>query len=98
PEENDDEDPEKDPVDYPVDRGDDSDDENESSEDDEVDIEVNDDEEEEQAAHADSAVVALPAADQAQSAKETEPFKTDESAATPPQHLAYRVTARISIP
>ncbi|GKE84348.1 hypothetical protein Tco_1558090, partial [Tanacetum coccineum] len=102
PEENDDEDPEEDPVDYPVDGGDDGDDEDESSEDDEdddeVDIEVNDDEEEEHSAHADSAVVALPAADQAPSAKETEPFKTDESAATPPPHPAYRVTARISIP
>ncbi|GJY92093.1 hypothetical protein Tco_0507875 [Tanacetum coccineum] len=28
---------------------------------------------------------------------ETEPFETDESAATPPPHPAYRVTARISI-
>ncbi|GJR13450.1 hypothetical protein Tco_0796102 [Tanacetum coccineum] len=28
---------------------------------------------------------------------ETKPFKTDESAATPPPHPAYRVTARISI-
>ncbi|GKD61925.1 putative reverse transcriptase domain-containing protein [Tanacetum coccineum] len=33
----------------------------------------------------------------APSAEETEPFKTDESAATPPPHPAYRVTARISI-
>ncbi|GJS36484.1 reverse transcriptase domain-containing protein [Tanacetum coccineum] len=32
------------------------------------------------------------------SAEETEPFETDESAATPPPHPAYRVTARISIP
>ncbi|GJS92542.1 hypothetical protein Tco_0799510 [Tanacetum coccineum] len=30
-------------------------------------------------------------------AEETEPFKTDESAATPPPHPAYWVTARISI-
>ncbi|GJR92005.1 hypothetical protein Tco_0216016 [Tanacetum coccineum] len=35
---------------------------------------------------ADSVVVALPAADQAPSIEETEPFKTDESAATPPPH------------
>nr|GFB69148.1 hypothetical protein [Tanacetum cinerariifolium] len=28
---------------------------------------------------------------------ETEPFETDESAATPPPHPAYRITARISI-
>nr|GFC60711.1 hypothetical protein [Tanacetum cinerariifolium] len=32
------------------------------------------------------------------SAKETEPFETDESAATPPPHPAYRRTASISIP
>ncbi|GKC42600.1 hypothetical protein Tco_1060322, partial [Tanacetum coccineum] len=79
-----------------------SDDEDESSEDDEdddVDIEDDDDEEdEEHPATADSAAVALPAADQAPSAEETEPFETDESAATPPPHPAYRVTARISIP
>ncbi|GKB13358.1 hypothetical protein Tco_0847281 [Tanacetum coccineum] len=49
-------------------------------------------------APADSTGVTLPAADQAPSAKETEPFETDESAATPPPHPAYRVTARISIP
>nr|GFC24594.1 hypothetical protein [Tanacetum cinerariifolium] len=32
------------------------------------------------------------------SAEETEPFKSDESAATPLPHPAYRMTARISIP
>ncbi|GJY83344.1 hypothetical protein Tco_0496720 [Tanacetum coccineum] len=36
--------------------------------------------------------------DQAPSAEETKPFEADESAATPPPHPAYRVTARISIP
>nr|GFC66594.1 hypothetical protein [Tanacetum cinerariifolium] len=46
----------------------------------------------------DSVVVAPTAADQAPSAEETEPFKSDESAATPPPHPAYRTTARISIP
>ncbi|GJY41901.1 hypothetical protein Tco_0429171, partial [Tanacetum coccineum] len=101
PEEDDDKDPEEDPVDYPADRGDDGDDEDESSEDDEdddVDIEADDDkEEEEHPAPANSTAVALPAADQAPSAEETEPFETDESAATPPPHPAYRVTARISI-
>ncbi|GJW33971.1 hypothetical protein Tco_0054003 [Tanacetum coccineum] len=102
PEDDDDKDPEEDPVDYPADGGDDGDDEDESSEDDEdddeVDIEADDDEEEEEhPAPADSVVVALPAADQAPSAEETEPFETDESAATPPPHPAYRVTARISI-
>nr|GEX31401.1 putative reverse transcriptase domain-containing protein [Tanacetum cinerariifolium] len=34
----------------------------------------------------------------APSAEETEPFETDESAATPPPHPAYRMIARISIP
>ncbi|GJR10524.1 hypothetical protein Tco_0793176 [Tanacetum coccineum] len=103
PKEDDDEDPEEDLVDYPVDGGDDDDDGDESSEDDEdddeVDIEADDDEEdEEHRAPADSAVVALPAADQAPSAEETEPFETYESAATPPPYPAYRMTARISIP
>ncbi|GKD25551.1 hypothetical protein Tco_1231765, partial [Tanacetum coccineum] len=37
------------------------------------------------------------AVDQAPYAEETEPFETDEYAATPPPHPAYRVTARISI-
>ncbi|GKD98393.1 hypothetical protein Tco_1382290 [Tanacetum coccineum] len=95
-------DPEEDPVDYPADGGDDGDDEDESSEDDkddDVDIEADDDEEEEEhPAHADSIAVALPTIDQAPSAEETEPFEIDESAATPPPHPAYRVTARISIP
>ncbi|GJU85453.1 hypothetical protein Tco_1292999 [Tanacetum coccineum] len=36
--------------------------------------------------------------EEAPSAEETEPFETDEFAATPPPHPAYRVTARISIP
>ncbi|GJX55380.1 hypothetical protein Tco_0285277 [Tanacetum coccineum] len=102
PEEDDDEDPEEDPVDYSADGGDDKDDEDEPSKedkDDDVDMEANGDEEkEEHLAPADSVVVALPATDQAPSAEETEPFETDESAAIPPPHLAYRVTARISIP
>ncbi|GJZ12465.1 hypothetical protein Tco_0547695 [Tanacetum coccineum] len=102
PEEDDDEDPEEDPVDYPADGGDDGDDEDEPSkedEDDDVDMEADEDEEEEEhPAPADSVVVALPAADQAPSKEETEPFETDESAATPPPHPAYRMTARISIP
>ncbi|GJZ18170.1 hypothetical protein Tco_0554293 [Tanacetum coccineum] len=101
PEEDDDEDHEEDPADYPVDGGDDGDGEDEPSDDDEdeeVDIEADDEEEEEHLALADSTVVALPAIDQAPSTEETEPFETDESAATPPPHPAYRVTARISIP
>nr|GFB81514.1 hypothetical protein [Tanacetum cinerariifolium] len=57
-----------------------------------------DEEEEEHPAPADSVVVAPTAVDQAPFAEETEPFETDESAATPPPHPAYRTTARISIP
>nr|GFA71335.1 hypothetical protein [Tanacetum cinerariifolium] len=102
PEDDDDEDLKKDPVDYPADEGDENDDEEESSEDDEdddMDIEVDEEEEEEEhPASADSVVVASTAADQAPSTKETEPFETDESAATPPPHPAYRMIAKISIP
>ncbi|GJW87141.1 reverse transcriptase domain-containing protein, partial [Tanacetum coccineum] len=65
--------------------------------DEEVDIKADDEEEEEHPAPADSTDVALPVVDQAPSAKETELFETDESAATPPPHPAYRITARISI-
>nr|GFC07983.1 hypothetical protein [Tanacetum cinerariifolium] len=78
----------------------DGDDEEESSEDDEDDdMDVKADEEEEEEEHpapADSVVVASSAADQGPSAEETKPFETDESAATPPPHPAYRMTARIS--
>nr|GFD29950.1 hypothetical protein [Tanacetum cinerariifolium] len=62
--------------------GDDGDDEEESSEDeedDEMDVEADEEEEEEHPAPADSVVVSLTAADQAPSAKETEPFEMDES-------------------
>nr|GFB12350.1 hypothetical protein [Tanacetum cinerariifolium] len=96
----DDEDPEEDPVDYPADGGDDGDDEEESSkddEDDEMDIEANEEEKEEHPAPTDSVVVAPTAADQAPSTEETEPFETDESAATPPPHPVYHTTARIFI-
>ncbi|GKG65856.1 hypothetical protein Tco_0689047, partial [Tanacetum coccineum] len=59
-----------------------------------MDIKADDDEEEEEEhlAPVDSVVVALPVTDQALSAEETESFETDESAATPPPHPAYRVT------
>ncbi|GKF84767.1 hypothetical protein Tco_0249665, partial [Tanacetum coccineum] len=100
PEEDEDEDPEEDPADYPTDGGDDGNDEDEpydEDEDEEVDIEADDKEEEDHPASVDSTIVALPAVDQAPSAEETEPFETDESAAIPPPHPAYRVTARISI-
>nr|GEX70842.1 reverse transcriptase domain-containing protein [Tanacetum cinerariifolium] len=59
--------------------------------------EPGDEEEDEYLAPADSTVVALPAIDHAPSAEETEPFKIDESAATPPPHPAYNVTVRMSI-
>ncbi|GJS01387.1 hypothetical protein Tco_0317895 [Tanacetum coccineum] len=100
-EEDDDEDPKEDPVNYPADEGDDGDDKDEPSDDDEdeeVDIETDDEEEEEHPAPADSTIVALPTIDQAPSVEETEPFETDDSAATSPPHPAYCVTARISIP
>ncbi|GJZ32753.1 hypothetical protein Tco_0578189 [Tanacetum coccineum] len=111
PEEDDDEDPEEDPIDYPADGGDDGDDEmdieededddmdieaDEEDEDDEMDVEVDEEAEEEHPAPAYPVVVALPAT--APSAEETEPFETDESAATPPPHPAYHMTARITIP
>ncbi|GKD92931.1 hypothetical protein Tco_1372768 [Tanacetum coccineum] len=66
-------------------------------EDDDVDIKGDEEEEEEHPAPADSTAVALPATDHAPSTEETKPFETDDSAATPPPHLAYRVIARISI-
>nr|GEV92509.1 hypothetical protein [Tanacetum cinerariifolium] len=92
-------DPEEDPVDYPADGGDEGDDEDESSDDDEDDdIDIKGDkEEDEYLALADSTTVALPAIDHASSAEETEPFKTDESTATPSPHHAYCFTARMSI-
>ncbi|GJY76557.1 hypothetical protein Tco_0481673, partial [Tanacetum coccineum] len=97
-EEDDDEDPEEDPTDYPADGGDDGDDEDESSDDDkDDDVDIEGDEEEKHPTPIDSTAVALPAVDQASSTEETQPFKTDESAATPPPHPSYRVTARISI-
>ncbi|GJX10174.1 hypothetical protein Tco_0200033 [Tanacetum coccineum] len=73
-----------------------SDPEADPEEDDEMDVEIDEEAEEEHSAPAYPVVVALPAT--APSAEETEPFETDESAATPPPHPAYRMTARISIP
>nr|GFC98134.1 hypothetical protein [Tanacetum cinerariifolium] len=71
----------------------------EDEEDDEMDVEAYEEEEEEEhPAPADSVFVAPTAADQAPSTEEMNPFETDESAATPPPHPAYRTTARISIP
>ncbi|GJV48569.1 putative reverse transcriptase domain-containing protein [Tanacetum coccineum] len=111
PEEDDDEDPEEDPIDYPADGGDDGDDEmdieededddmdieaDEEDEDDEMDVEVDEEAEEEHPAPAYPVVVALPAT--APSAEETEPFETDESAATPPPHPVARLLAISSPP
>ncbi|GKC55964.1 hypothetical protein Tco_1083562, partial [Tanacetum coccineum] len=92
PEEDPEEDSEDGQVDYPTDGGDDDDDD--SSDDGEEEEEA-EDEEEEHLAPADSVVA--PVADHVPSSEETEPFETDESAATPPSPLAYRTTARISI-
>ncbi|GKF85755.1 hypothetical protein Tco_0253582, partial [Tanacetum coccineum] len=98
PKEDDNEDPEEDPADYPTDGGGDGDDEDESFNDDkDEDVDIEGDEEEEHPAPANSTAVALPVVDHALSAEETEPFETDESAAKPPPHPAYWVTARISI-
>ncbi|GKE74752.1 hypothetical protein Tco_1536793 [Tanacetum coccineum] len=80
----------------PTEYADDEDESSDDDEDDDVDIE-GDEGEEEHPAPADSTAVALPAIDQAPSAEETEPFKTDESATTPPPHPTYQVTARILI-
>nr|GFC55769.1 hypothetical protein [Tanacetum cinerariifolium] len=85
--------------DYVLDDGDDeeeSSEDDEEDEDDDMDVEA-DEEEEEHPAPADSVVVAPTATDQAPFTEETEPFETDESAATPPPHPAYHTTARISI-
>ncbi|GKE18416.1 reverse transcriptase domain-containing protein [Tanacetum coccineum] len=86
------------PVDYPADGGDGDNDE--SSDDDEEEEEASEEEdveeeEEEHLALADSVVA--PIIDHVPSSEETEPFKTDESAATPPSPPACRTTARIYI-
>nr|GEV14817.1 putative reverse transcriptase domain-containing protein [Tanacetum cinerariifolium] len=81
----------------------DDDDDDESFDDDEEDdddvyIEEDEDEdegEEENLAPIDSTTIALPAVDHAPYAKETEPFETDESTATPPPHPIAR---RMAIP
>ncbi|GKD54568.1 hypothetical protein Tco_1287955, partial [Tanacetum coccineum] len=83
-----DSDPEEDskdgPVDYPTDGGDGNDDDS-----------SNNDEDEEHLAPADSVVA--PVVDHVPSSEETEPFETDESAATPPSPPAYHTTAKIYI-
>ncbi|GKD97353.1 hypothetical protein Tco_1381250 [Tanacetum coccineum] len=79
-----DSDPEEDskdgPVDYPADRGNGDDDDSSDNDEEEEALE-----EEEHLAPADSVVA--PIVDHVPSFKETEPFETDESAATPPSPL-----------
>ncbi|GJT87829.1 hypothetical protein Tco_1069546, partial [Tanacetum coccineum] len=92
------EDSEDGPVDYPADGGDDDNDD--SSDDDKEEDEASEEEgaeeeEEEHLAPTDSVVA--PVVDHVPSSEETEPFETDESAATPPSPPACRTTARISI-
>ncbi|GJZ25623.1 hypothetical protein Tco_0569876 [Tanacetum coccineum] len=98
-----DSDPEEDsvdgPVDYPADGGNDDDDDS-SDDDKEEEEEASEEEdasedEEEHLAPADSVVA--PFVDHVPSFEETEPFETDESAATPPSPPACRTTTRISI-
>nr|GEX20949.1 hypothetical protein [Tanacetum cinerariifolium] len=83
---------EEDPADYPVDRGDDDDDDDEEEE------ESSEDDKDEKEEHLALAVAFL-ATNLVSSAKETEPFETDESAATPPPPLppAYHTTPRMSV-
>ncbi|GKB19363.1 hypothetical protein Tco_0853286 [Tanacetum coccineum] len=83
PEEDLEEDSEEDLIDYVADTDDDEEDEEEEE------SSYDDEEEEEHLAP----TVALSAIDPVPSAEETEPFKTDESAATPPP--AYRTTSRM---
>ncbi|GJQ97736.1 hypothetical protein Tco_0008875 [Tanacetum coccineum] len=95
-----DSDPKEDPTDYPADEGDDDDDDDDDENDDDDVEEDEDNDKEEEVEHlapANSTTVAFPAVDHVLSAEETKQFKIDECAATPPPHLAYRVTARISI-
>ncbi|GJY22685.1 hypothetical protein Tco_0396343 [Tanacetum coccineum] len=91
------------PKDYPTDEGDDNDssgDDADDEDEEEASEEDKDDEEEEEDEHlapADSTATASPVVDLVSSAKETEPFETDESAATPPPPPAYCTTTRMSI-
>ncbi|GJT30942.1 hypothetical protein Tco_0911217 [Tanacetum coccineum] len=82
-----DSDPEEDSIDYVANVDDDEEEEEKSSEDD-------DDEEEEHLAPIDSNAIASLAVDPVPSAEETDPFETDESAATPPPP-AYCTTSRM---
>ncbi|GJT24867.1 hypothetical protein Tco_0894804 [Tanacetum coccineum] len=78
------EDPKEDLADYPADRDDACHTYSISTRKSIRDYEEEDEEEEEHLAPADYTVVALPAVDHVPSEEETEPFETDECAATPP--------------
>ncbi|GKF38494.1 hypothetical protein Tco_0118555, partial [Tanacetum coccineum] len=95
-EEDSEEDPKEDSTDYLANGGDDDDDESSDDNDDDDDVKEDEEEEEEHLALADS--TALPAIDPVPLAENTEAFKTDESAATPPAPPAYHTTSRMSIP
>ncbi|GJX45317.1 hypothetical protein Tco_0261993 [Tanacetum coccineum] len=86
----DEEDSEDSPVDYPADRGDADDDDSSDNDEEEEALE-----EEEHLALVDSVVA--PVVDHVPSFMKTEPFETDEFAATPPSPPAYCTTAKISI-
>ncbi|GJU94589.1 hypothetical protein Tco_1319345 [Tanacetum coccineum] len=88
PEEDPEDESEDGPTDYPADGGDDDDDDDDSSGDkaddeDKEEASEEDEEEEEYLASTDSTAISL-VVDPIPSAEETEPFETDESAATPP--------------
>ncbi|GJX12698.1 hypothetical protein Tco_0204456 [Tanacetum coccineum] len=85
------EDPKEDPVDYAPDTNVDEDEEEESSK-------YDDDEEEDHLAPSDSTAVASPIIDHVPSTKETEPFETNESTATPPPPPAYQVARLFALP
>ncbi|GJZ19214.1 hypothetical protein Tco_0555804 [Tanacetum coccineum] len=87
------------PMDYPTDGGDDDDDSFGDDADymDKEEASKEDEEEEEHLAPADSTAISL-AVDPVPSAEETEPFETDESAATPPPPPAYQVARLLAIP
>ncbi|GKB60166.1 hypothetical protein Tco_0916352 [Tanacetum coccineum] len=94
------EDPEEDHADYPADGGDgddepSDDDDDDTDDEDEEPFEDEDDDEEEHLAPADSVIA--PTIDYVPSFEESESFKTDESATTPPSPPTHRTTARISI-
>ncbi|GJZ93102.1 hypothetical protein Tco_0665167 [Tanacetum coccineum] len=84
------------PTDYPIDGGEDVDDESsrDDADNEEEASEEEEEEEEEHQAPVDSTAVP-PAVDPVPSAEETEPFETDESAATLPPPHAYCTTARM---